>query len=108
MPLERAFQLKVRKALKQLERVWFFKASERSLAGSPDFILCVNGMFVALELKRDEKAKASRLQAHTLQEINESGGIGVVVHPGNWAKVFCVLKTLAGGGHYDRNELGKY
>jgi len=86
--------------------VWFFKASERSLAGIPDMILCVNGIFVALELKRDSKSKASRLQEHTLEMINKSGGLGIVVRPDNFEKVITVIKTLSEGGKYDRNDLG--
>lgn len=89
-----------------LPNLWFFKASERSLAGIPDFILCVNGIFVALELKRDTKSKASRLQQYNLEIINKSGGLGLVVNPDNWVKVLGVLKKLSEGGSYDRNELG--
>lgn len=99
------FQARVRKRLKELPNLWFFKASERSLAGIPDLILCINGIFVGLELKRDEKAKASRLQSHTLELINRAGGLGVVVHPGNFAKVLGTLKVLSEGGKYDRTNV---
>lgn len=67
--------------------------------------MCINGIFVALELKRDKAVKASRLQAHTLGLINEAGGLGLVVHPDNWSKVFTVLQTLSKGGTYDRKEM---
>jgi hypothetical protein len=69
-------------------------------------ILCVNGIFVALELKRDSKSKASRLQEHTLEMINKSGGLGIIVRPENFEKVITVIKTLSEGGKYDRNDLG--
>lgn len=68
--------------------------------------MCVSGIFVAMELKRDEKSKASQLQAHTLGLINKSGGFGLVVHPGNWEKVLGVIKTLSEGGKYDRANMG--
>lgn len=97
--------MKVRKALKELPNVWFFKASERTLAGIPDFILCINGIFVGLELKRSSKVKASRLQAHTLSLINGAGGIGIVASPDNWNKVLEALKGMAQRGICDRNEL---
>ena len=106
MALEKVFQTRVRKYLKTLPNTWFFKASERSLGGIPDFILCVNGIFVALELKRDSKAKTSKLQGYTIERINEAGGLAVVTSPENWAKVFGVLKTLSEGGKYDRTILG--
>lgn len=89
-----------------MPNLWFFKASERSLAGIPDFIICVSGIFVAMELKRDTKSKASRLQEHTLGLINNAGGFGVIVNPDNWTKMFGVIKTLSEGGKYDRNDLG--
>lgn len=69
-------------------------------------ILCVNGIFVALELKRDSKSKATRLQEHTLQMINKCGGLGLVVRPDNFEKIIGVIKTLSEGGKYDRNDLG--
>lgn len=95
----------MRKRLKTIPNLWFFKASERTLAGIPDFVLCVNGMFVALELKRDSKAKATRLQEFTLENINKAGGLGVVVRPENFEKVMRVIEILAKGETYDRTEL---
>ena len=61
---------------------------------------------MALELKRDSKSKASRLQQYNLEIINKAGGLGLVVNPDNWVKVLGVLKKLSEGGSYDRNELG--
>lgn len=60
---------------------------------------------MALELKRDGKTKATRLQNHVLDLINNSGGFGVVVHPENWEKVFTVVQTISEGGRYDRSKL---
>lgn len=96
-PLEKTFQGKVRRALKALPNTWFFKASERSLAGIPDMVLCVNGRFIALELKRDVKSKATRLQSYTLDQITQSGGLGFVVSPENWNDVFGIIRTQAEG-----------
>lgn len=69
-------------------------------------ILCVSGIFIALELKRDTKSKATRLQQYTLDLINNAGGLALVVSPENWDKVFEVLNTLSKGGKYDRTILG--
>lgn len=68
-------------------------------------MLCVNGMFVALELKKDSSEKADALQGHNIQTINKSGGIALVVCPENWKKVFKTLEILAQGGTYDRANL---
>lgn len=61
---------------------------------------------MALELKKDSKSKASRLQLHNLELINKAGGLGLIVNPDNWVKVLGVLKKLSEGGSYDRNDLG--
>jgi hypothetical protein len=65
----------------------------------------VNGMFVALELKKDEDCKADALQKYNLEKINKSKGIGLVVSPENWNKVLKVIQILAKGGKYDRTKL---
>lgn len=60
-------------------------------------VLCVNGRFIALELKRDAKSKATRLQSYTLDQITQSGGLGFVVSPENWNDVFDIIRTQAEG-----------
>lgn len=47
--------------------------------GTPDFLLCVAGIFVAVECK-SKKGKLSAMQSHTLHNIAESGGLVVVPH----------------------------
>lgn len=46
-------------------------------AGVPDFILCVCGAFVAIELKAPG-GKTTPLQAHTIEQIQKAGGRAVV------------------------------
>jgi hypothetical protein len=67
--------------------------SQTSLVGTPDILCCVNGRFVALELKKDSKSKASKLQEYNLLKVVEANGIAWVVHPENWEEV----KTFLGG-----------
>jgi hypothetical protein len=64
--LEKTFKVKVQKKLKELDNIWFFKTNEVSIAGVPDIIGVRNGRFFALELKRDAKAKRSKLQEYIL------------------------------------------
>jgi hypothetical protein len=82
--------------LKTLNSTWFCKISDRSKKGIPDVILCVNGNFVAMELKRSNKEKATPLQKHTLDEIYQSGGCAWEVNPENWDVMLECLKQLAG------------
>ena len=66
--------------------------------------MCVNGMFVALELKKTADEKPDLLQEHKIACINRAQGIGIKTYPENWEKVYRVLKILSTGGKYDRNE----
>ena len=56
---------------------------------------CLNGKFVALELKKDAKAPIGKLQVHILNLINDAGGLGLVVYPENWEEVFIELKNTS-------------
>ncbi len=49
-------------------------------SGIPDLICCVNGIFIAPELKASD-GSASDLQKLNVSVINESGGIGIVLYP---------------------------
>lgn len=46
--------------------------------GCPDIICCLNGKFIALEVKAD-KGIVSKLQEHNIKQIKNSGGIAEVV-----------------------------
>lgn len=93
--------------LRQLPNTWLVKVQQRTIRGTPDIIMCVNGMFVAIELKKSEKEQADLLQDHHLEMINtHAKGIGLKVSPENWEKVYEALVTLSGGGHFDRSKIG--
>ncbi len=47
-------------------------ATNRS--GTPDILCCLNGLFVALEVKTD-KGITSALQEYHIKKIHESGGV---------------------------------
>lgn len=86
---EKQFENKVKKFLKE-KGCWFVKywgGGEYTKAGIPDLLCCVNGNFVAIELKA-ENGKTSELQDHQLSEINNAGGWGIVLKPSgfNWFK----------------------
>jgi Holliday junction resolvase len=49
-------------------------------AGIPDILCCVNGRFVAIELKA-EGGRVSKLQEYNLTWVKESGGIAMVLRP---------------------------
>ena len=73
-----------RKIIKDLnENGWFYKnysGMGMGRAGIPDIIGCINGKFVAIEVKT-EKGTLTLLQEKTILEIKSQGdGIAVVVY----------------------------
>lgn len=47
-------------------------------AGTPDVLACVNGHFVAIEVKRPNGGVVSALQKSKLKRIEQAGGISIV------------------------------
>lgn len=101
MQPETRFKNRIRPLLKALPNTWLTKTQQRALRGTPDFLMCVNGRFVALELKKSSKEKPDPLQLHNLELIQKAGGVGLVVFPENWNEVYDQLKTIAGGKNGD-------
>lgn len=61
---------------------WFTKiwGGGYQKSGIPDLILCVNGIFIAVELKATN-GKPSELQKMNTSRINQSNGIGIILYP---------------------------
>lgn len=62
----------------QSEGAWTVKTIQCNKAGVPDILCCLNGRFIALEVKT-EKGKASALQLRNIKQINHAGGIAAIV-----------------------------
>lgn len=75
--------------------------------GSPalDFITCINGWFVAIETKKDSKAKLTPLQLSTKSDMEAAGGIVLVVYDrDSLDRAMKIIKIIAvGAEHADRN-----
>lgn len=63
-------------------------------AGIPDIIACINGRFVAFEVKT-ETGKTTRLQEITIQRIKDAKGQAFTVRSA--AEVAAILKNMEGG-----------
>lgn len=95
---ETKFKEKVRADLKKLDNTWFYKSQEVAVRGIPDFIMCTYGLFVALELKPDEKITLEPLQDYILERIRTKGkGIALKATPGTWPDIFEALCLLDKG-----------
>jgi Holliday junction resolvase len=63
----------------EAEGHYVVKVVQASKAGVPDILACVNGQFLAIEVKTPEtKANVSALQEHNLAKITRSGGLSLV------------------------------
>jgi Holliday junction resolvase len=81
MTPEKRFENKIKSYLdsKGIWHVKFF-ANAFTRAGIPDLLCCVNGHFLAIEVKA-EKGRPSELQKRELAKIAEAGGKGIVLYP---------------------------
>lgn len=89
--------------LKSLERTVFFPVQQSSIRGDFDFVLCVYGWFVGMELK-DDDGLLDALQAYKATCVRHVDGIAFVAKPSNWHDVKIFLGLL-NGGIYDKNAL---
>lgn len=91
---ETAFKEKFAKFLESLPGIWFFKTNEMSVRGIPDFIICIHGRFLAIELKAENENQTSALQDWVLEQIAEAGGMAIVCCPNTFGQVKKILEKL--------------
>lgn len=84
MALEKNFENKIKNYLKE-HNCWYVKyfANRMTRVGVPDILACVNGFFVAIEVKAPN-GKPSDLQLWNREQIRNAGGISIVLYPNQW------------------------
>lgn len=90
--------------LKRLPNSFIVKIQQVAKIGTPDLLICIGGLFVAIELKSSVKGKVSPLQEHNLNLIAEAGGITIVAHPENEEKVMNYLTNLASSAAKEKTK----
>ena len=102
MAEEKQFEKKVRAFLKTLGVQWHFKVFANAFQESaiPDLVGCVNGRFVALEVK-SSTGKPSKPQLYKIDLINAAGGFATVVSPKNWEEVKQELIRISEGVRHE-------
>jgi len=82
------------KILPELRKLGYFvKIQQASIRGTPDLIGCINGVFIALELKTDI-GKTSAIQDVNLAKILKNGGIALQVSPATYPAIFSLLVRI--------------
>lgn len=91
---EKNFENKIKKFLKE-NGCWFVKyfANRNTRAGVPDLLACVNGYFVAIEVK-GPTGKPSELQLWNVEQIQKSNGFAVVLYPDQFDDFVRLVKHL--------------
>ena len=90
---EKEFENKIKAYLKERGH-WYVKffANGYTRRGIPDILACVNGIFVAIEVKTDT-GKISPLQSREINAIRECGGMAFILRPEH----FDTFKTIIEG-----------
>jgi hypothetical protein len=60
-------------------------------SGVPDFLCCVNGLFIAIEAKSGNN-KPTALQNKNIREIQDAGGVALVINETNMADIETHIK----------------
>ena len=94
MAQEKSFENKIKDFL-QKENVWFVKffANAFTKKGIPDLLCCVNGFFVAVEVKA-ENGKPSDLQKWNIDKIRNCKGIAIILYPKQFESFKRLIKML--------------
>ena len=81
MAKEKVFENKIKSYLKSIGAYFIKTHGDRfSKVGTPDILACVNGQFVAVEVKA-ENGKPSELQLHHIEQIRKAGGVAYILYP---------------------------
>ena len=81
MGTEKIYENKIKSYLKSIGAYFIKTHGDRfSKVGTPDILACINGKFVAVEVK-GEKGKPSDLQLYHIEQIKKAGGYGIILYP---------------------------
>src|SRR6185369_12211251 len=91
-------EAKVKQKIKRLlsaMAVWYFMpvAGRYAKKGTPDFICCANGRFLAIEAKGNG-GRATDLQLYTLDQIRKHNGTALVIDETNLAHLERTVANL--------------
>ena len=92
---EKNFENKVKKYIESKGgyQLKYWAGSQFTKAGIPDLLCCINGYFVAIELKA-QNGRPSELQLYQIEKIRKSGGLAFVLYPSAWNKFTTFIEGL--------------
>ncbi|NFO35120.1 VRR-NUC domain-containing protein [Clostridium botulinum] len=95
MAAEKKFENEIKRFLDMQPKTWYFKywAGPYSKAGVPDIIACVNGHFVAIEVKA-ANGHASALQKKNIGLIKGAFGQAYILYPKDFEEFKTDIRKL--------------
>ena len=93
---EGKFYSKVREDIKKMPSTKITKIQQVGRVGDMDIVLCVNGHYVEIEMKKDGKTCPEPLQMWSLQEANRCRGYGFIAFPAVWDELYKLLLWMSG------------
>ena len=94
MALEKIYENKIKRYIKDHKGYCVkYHGNYYSENGTPDIMACINGYFLAIEVKAPE-GKPSELQLAKIAEIRKAGGLAYVAYPSGWGKLKDVIDGL--------------
>lgn len=96
MAAEKNFENRIKDFLKS-KNAWFIKywaGGQFTKTGVPDILACVNGYFVAIEVK-GPRGRPSDLQLYNIDKIRKAGGIAIVLYPDQFDKFKAMIDDLS-------------
>ena len=91
---EAQFTKRIRPKMDAVPQSCWFRVQQVSVRDTPDFLGIVQSFGVGWELKRAFDEKPRKGQVQRLYRINQAGGWGRVVHPGNFEEELQFLYDL--------------
>lgn len=98
MAAEKLFENKIKKHLEE-QGAWFVKywaGAKFTRSGVPDILCCLNGMFLAIEVKASN-GRPSELQLDTINEIRKADGVAIVLYPEQFNTFKRLVKVIKNG-----------
>lgn len=84
---EKSYENKIKKFIESVGGWWVkFHGNAFTRDGVPDLLCCVNGKFLAIEVKGDG-GEPSELQLHEIEEIKKAGGVALVSYPDDFEEL---------------------
>ena len=100
MAAEKNFENKVKAYLRDHDAYFVkFFANRMTKTGVPDILACINGYFVAIEVKA-EHGRPSELQKHNVREVFKANGIAMILYPQDFNLFKGVVFHLLGNEPY--------